>query len=92
MLNLLYDYQDNVRLYPRWHGYLRANQAPALIPSGQNDQLFPPEGALAYLQDLPQAEVRLLDTGHFATATHSDAIAELIGAFLESRPAEERYA
>jgi pimeloyl-ACP methyl ester carboxylesterase len=83
MLNLLYDYQNNVKLYPRWHEYLRANQPPALLPWGQNDRFFPPEGARAYLQDLPDAELHLLDTGHFATATHHDEIAELVAAFLD---------
>ena len=83
MLDLLYDYQSNVALYPRWHDYLRANQPPALVPWGQNDAFFPPEGARAYLEDLPDAELHLLDTGHFATATHSGEIAELVGAFLE---------
>lgn len=83
MLDLLYDYQNNVKLYPRWQEYMRANQPPALLPWGQNDQFFPPEGARAYLDDLPEAELHLLDTGHFATATHSDEIAGLIGAFLD---------
>ena len=82
MLDLLYDYQTNVRLYPRWHDYMRANQPPALLPWGQNDQFFPPDGARAYLHDLPDAELHLLDTGHFATATHTDEIAELVAAFL----------
>ncbi len=82
MLDLLYDYQSNVALYPRWHEYLRANQPPALLPWGQNDQFFPPAGARAYLDDLPAAELHLLDTGHFATATHSAEIAELIAAFI----------
>ena len=82
MLDLLYDYQSNVKLYPRWHDYMRANQPPALLPWGQNDQFFPPDGARAYLHDLPDAELHLLDTGHFATATHSDEIAELVAAFL----------
>jgi pimeloyl-ACP methyl ester carboxylesterase len=85
MLDLLYDYQNNVKLYPRWQEYLRANQPPALLAWGQNDQFFPPEGARAYLHDLPQAELHLLDTGHFATATHTDEIAELIADFLERR-------
>jgi pimeloyl-ACP methyl ester carboxylesterase len=85
MLDLLYDYQNNIKLYPRWHEYLRVNQPPAVLPWGQNDQFFPPAGARAYLQDLPEAELHLLDTGHFATATHSDEIAELISAFLHSR-------
>src|SRR5262249_37097848 len=41
MLDLLYDYQNNVKLYPHWHEYLRANQPPALLAWGQNDQFFP---------------------------------------------------
>jgi pimeloyl-ACP methyl ester carboxylesterase len=83
MLDLLYDYQSNLELYPRWHAYLRDNQPAALLPWGRNDQFFPPEGARAYLRDLPEAELHLLDTGHFATATHHDEIAELIAAFLD---------
>jgi pimeloyl-ACP methyl ester carboxylesterase len=83
MLDLLYDYQNNVKLYPRWQEYMRVNHPPALLPWGQNDQFFPPEGARAYLDDLPDAELHLLDTGHFATATHSGEIAGLIGAFLD---------
>jgi pimeloyl-ACP methyl ester carboxylesterase len=82
MLDLLFDYQKNVKLYPRWHEYLRVHQPPALLPWGKNDQFFPPEGAQAYLRDLPQAELHFLDTGHFATATHHDEISSLIAAFL----------
>jgi pimeloyl-ACP methyl ester carboxylesterase len=82
MLDLLYDYQNNVTLYPVWQQYLRTHTPPALLPWGRNDAFFPPEGARAYLEDLPDAELHLLDTGHFATATHSAEIAELIGTFL----------
>lgn len=85
MLDLLYDYRNNVNLYPRWQEYLRANRPPALLPWGQNDQFFPPEGAHAYLEDLPDAELHLLETGHFATATHHKRIAELIADFLDRR-------
>jgi pimeloyl-ACP methyl ester carboxylesterase len=85
MLDLLFDYQNNVKLYPRWQEYLRANQPPALLPWGKNDQFFPPDGAHAYLRDLPDAELHLLDTGHFATATHHDELAELIADFLDRR-------
>jgi pimeloyl-ACP methyl ester carboxylesterase len=92
MLDLLHDYQNNVKLYPRWHEYLRVNQPPVLLPWGQNDQFFPPEGARAYLQDLPDAELHLLDTGHFATATHSAEIAELIAGFLRTHVPEEQFA
>jgi pimeloyl-ACP methyl ester carboxylesterase len=84
MLDLLYDYQSNVTLYPAWQEYLRTYAPPALVAWGRNDAFFPPEGARAYLKDLPDAELHLLDTGHFATATHSVEIAELISAFLES--------
>jgi pimeloyl-ACP methyl ester carboxylesterase len=83
MLDLLFDYRSNVELYPRWHDYLRANQPPAFLPWGQNDRFFPAEGARAYLRDLPEAELHLLDTGHFATATHHVEIAELVAAFLD---------
>jgi pimeloyl-ACP methyl ester carboxylesterase len=92
MLDLLYDYRNNVTLYPRWHDYLRTNRPPALLAWGENDDFFPPEGARAYLQDLPDAELQLLDTGHFATATHSDEIADLIAAFLETHVADTQYA
>jgi pimeloyl-ACP methyl ester carboxylesterase len=92
MLDLLYDYRNNVTLYPHWHDYLRANRPPALLAWGENDQFFPPEGARAYLQDLPEAELQLLDTGHFATATHSAEIADLIVRFLETHVAEQQYA
>jgi pimeloyl-ACP methyl ester carboxylesterase len=82
MLDLLYDYQNNVSAYPAWQEYLRSYKPPALLAWGKNDAFFPPEGARAYLTDLPDAELHLLDTGHFATATHNAEIAELITAFL----------
>ena len=82
MLDLLFDYQSNVALYPGWQQYLRTHQPPALLAWGKNDAFFPEAGARAYLQDLPSAELHLLDTGHFATATHSKEIAELVEAFL----------
>jgi pimeloyl-ACP methyl ester carboxylesterase len=84
MLDLLYDYQTNVALYPAWQEYLRTYSPPALLPWGSNDAFFPPAGARAYLDDIPNGELHLLDTGHFATATHHDEIAALIGAFLDS--------
>jgi pimeloyl-ACP methyl ester carboxylesterase len=82
MLDLLYDYQSNVAAYPAWHAYLRSHRPPALLPWGANDGFFPPAGAEAYRQDLPDADIHLLSTGHFATATHSGEIAELILEFI----------
>ena len=68
--------------YPVWHEYLRTHRPPALLPWGEHDAFFPPAGAEAYRQDLPDAEIHLLPTGHFATGTHSPQIAELILAFI----------
>jgi pimeloyl-ACP methyl ester carboxylesterase len=81
LLDLIYDYTNNVALYPTWQAYLREHQPPTLITWGANDQFFVADGARAYLDDVPNAELHLLDTGHFALATHADEIAELIAAF-----------
>ena len=82
MLDLIYDYTSNVALYPAWQGYLRTHQPPTLITWGANDEYFVADGARAFLADVPNAELHLLDTGHVALATHADEIAEAIANFL----------
>jgi pimeloyl-ACP methyl ester carboxylesterase len=82
MLDLLFDYRSNLVAYPQWQDYLRTHRPPAILPWGRGDRHFPPAGAQAYLTDLPDAQIHLLDTGHFATATHSSEIAELVADFL----------
>jgi pimeloyl-ACP methyl ester carboxylesterase len=81
-LDLLYDYRNNITRYPEWQEFLRKYQPPALITWGKNDQLFTAEGAKAYLRDLPQAELHLLDGGHFALEEYHYEIADLIHRFL----------
>jgi pimeloyl-ACP methyl ester carboxylesterase len=81
-LDLLYDYRTNVLLYPQFQAFFRKYQTPTLIVWGKNDVIFPPEGALPYRRDLPNAETHLLDTGHFALETHGEEIASRIEAFL----------
>ena len=81
MLDLIYDYTSNLALYPEWHAYLRGHRPPTLITWGANDQYFVADGARAYLTDVPNAELHLLDTGHFALATHAAEIADLISSF-----------
>jgi len=81
MLDLLYDYRTNPRLYPRWHEYFRDCQPPALITWGANDEIFPEAGAHPYGKDLPDAEIVILDTGHFALEDHADIIARHIFRF-----------
>ena len=81
-LNLLYNYQSNVALYDRWHEYFRTQQPRMLILWGKNDPFFTVEGAKAYKQDLPNAELHLIDTGHFALEDSSAFIAERMRKFL----------
>jgi pimeloyl-ACP methyl ester carboxylesterase len=81
-LDLILDYRSNVALYPAFQAYFRERQPPFLAVWGRNDPAFLPAGALAYQRDLPQAEVHLLDTGHFALETHGAEIGEIILKFL----------
>ncbi|MDR6624415.1 alpha/beta hydrolase [Caulobacter segnis] len=82
-LGLIADYQSNVALYPRIHQYFRERQPPLLAIWGDKDPFFLPAGAQAFRRDLPQAEIRFLDTGHFALETHGTEIADAIGEFLD---------
>lgn len=81
-LDLFLDYRSNVELYPTFQAYFRQYQPPTLIVWGKNDFIFPVEGALAFKRDLPNAEIRLLNTGHFALETDGIRIARLIREFL----------
>ena len=81
-LNLLYNYQTNPPKYEDWHQFFRKNQPPMLIVWGKNDPFFTVEGAQAYLKDLPNAELHLLDTGHFALEEELDFIAGKMVEFL----------
>jgi len=84
-LALLYSYGTNPPLYPQWQEYFRKYQPPTLIVWGQNDYIFPAEGAYPYKRDLNDVEFHLLDTGHFALEEEGDAIANYITQFLASR-------
>ena len=81
-LDLLHNYQSNVMLYDRWHEYFRSRQPRMLILWGKNDPFFTVEGAQAYKRDLPNAELHLIDTGHFALEDSSAFIAERMRKFL----------
>jgi pimeloyl-ACP methyl ester carboxylesterase len=84
-LTLFHDYLSNVALYPEWHAYFRDRQPPALIVWGKNDPIFGAPGAEAYRQDLPDAEIHLLDTGHFALEDHAEEIADRIARFYAAQ-------
>jgi pimeloyl-ACP methyl ester carboxylesterase len=80
-LDLLYDYRTNVESYPAWQAYLRDHQPPTLVLWGANDPFFIVPGAEAYRRDVPDAELHLFPTGHFALETHAAEIAGKIRAF-----------
>ncbi len=79
---LLWDYQNNPGRYQEFQAYLREHQPPLTAVWGRNDPFFTPPGAEAYTRDVPDAEVVLLDTGHFALAEEADAIAGHVDALL----------
>ncbi|MGI5422086.1 alpha/beta fold hydrolase [Actinomadura luteofluorescens] len=81
-LALLADYASNLPLYPKLHAWLRDSGVPVLAVWGRGDEIFRPEGALAFAQDAPGAEIHLLDAGHFLLESHLDVAAAHIRGFL----------
>jgi pimeloyl-ACP methyl ester carboxylesterase len=84
-LDLFLDYANNVALYPKFQEYFRTRRPSLLAVWGKNDPFFLPQGADAYRRDIPDAEVRLFDTGHFALETHVSEIGATILTFLAQR-------
>ena len=82
-LDFLFNYSSNIALYPVFQKYFREVNPPLLAIWGRNDPFFKPAGAEAFLNDNPNAEVVLLNTGHFALETHVDEIASTIQRFLD---------
>jgi pimeloyl-ACP methyl ester carboxylesterase len=81
-LDLFGDYKSNVALYPEFQAYFRKHKPAFLAAWGKNDPFFLPQGAEAFKRDIPDADVRFFDTGHFALETHCDEIAAAIRDFL----------
>jgi len=84
-LALFRDYATNSPLYPRVHEYFRTTGVPLLAVWGRGDEIFGPDGARAFADDLPDAEIHLLDGGHFLLETAHDDVARLIRDFLGRR-------
>lgn len=82
-LKLLRDYATNAPLYPRLHEYFRATRVPLLAVWGRGDEIFGPAGAQAFADDLPDAEIHLLDGGHFLLESALDEATGLIRDFLD---------
>jgi pimeloyl-ACP methyl ester carboxylesterase len=77
------NYGSNPERYDEWHEYFRQFQPATLVTWGRNDFVFAEGGALAYRKDLPNAEIHLLDAGHFALETHGPEIGALMRDFLD---------
>lgn len=82
-LEMFLDYGTNVAEYPKWQALFREHDVPTLLMWGQNDHIFPAEGAHPYKRDLTNLEFHLLDTGHFALEEFGDEIASRMLGFLD---------
>jgi pimeloyl-ACP methyl ester carboxylesterase/alkylhydroperoxidase family enzyme len=81
-LDLLGDYKNNVAGFPQFQEYFRTHKPATLAVWGKNDPFFLPEGAEAFRRDLPDAEIRFVDAGHFTLEAHVDEVARIIAPFL----------
>jgi pimeloyl-ACP methyl ester carboxylesterase len=82
---LFYDYRTNVASYPRWQACLRDRRPPTLVLWGKYDPSFTIAGARKYAEDVPDAEIHILEAGHFAMDEALDESAALIRRFLAAR-------
>ena len=83
-LDLFLNYASNVALYPKFQEYFRKSKPPLLAIWGKNDPFFIPAGAEAFRRDIPSAQVKMLDTGHFALETHVVEIAAEMKKFFDA--------
>lgn len=81
-VQLFQDYKTNLDAYPKWQEFLRNNKIPTLLVWGKNDPVFLEAGARAYLKDVPNAKLHLIDAGHFAVEEKPVEIAKSIILFL----------
>ncbi len=81
--DLIFDYQNNVKMYPVFRQYLREHQPRLLAVWGKNDPSFIPAGAMAFTRDVPNAEIHFVNSGHFALESKCEEIADYILTFME---------
>jgi len=83
--DLFYDYRTNVDSYPKWQAWLQKTQPKLLIIWGKHDLSFDLGEPERYRKDVPNAEVHVLDAGHFALDTKADEIAALVREFMKTQ-------
>src|SRR6202049_3897004 len=81
--DLFYDYRTNVENYPKWQAWMREKQARLLVIWGKYESSFDSSAPESYRRDVPNAEVHIVDGGHFALDTAADEIAALVGQFMK---------
>jgi pimeloyl-ACP methyl ester carboxylesterase len=86
--DLFYDYRTNVDSYPKWQAWMRENQPRLLVIWGKYELSFDPGEPERYHEDVPNAEVHVVDGGHFALDTAADEIAALVRGFVSSSRGE----
>ena len=82
--DLFYDYRANVEKYPKWQAWMTERQPRLLVIWGKYDPSFDLSEPEVYRRDVPDAQIHILDAGHFALDTAADEIATLVGGFLTS--------
>jgi pimeloyl-ACP methyl ester carboxylesterase len=83
--DLFYDYRTNVDAYPKWQAWLQKTQPRLLVLWGKHDLSFDLGEPERYRKDVPEAEVHVLDAGHFALDTKADEIAALVREFMKTQ-------
>jgi pimeloyl-ACP methyl ester carboxylesterase len=83
--DLFYDYRTNVDAYPKWQAWLQKTQPKLLILWGKHDPSFDISEPERYRKDVPNADVHVLDAGHFALDTKADEIAALVHEFMNTQ-------
>jgi pimeloyl-ACP methyl ester carboxylesterase len=81
-VELFYDYRSNIAAYPAWQEYLRQHKPPLLVVWGKYDPSFALSEAEAYRREVPDAEIHVLEAGHFALDEAVDDIAGFMRPFL----------
>jgi pimeloyl-ACP methyl ester carboxylesterase len=82
VIGVLMGLKANLDWFPRYQAYLREHRPPTLIVWGPQDGYMPEASARAYLRDLPDAELHLLDGGHWLLETNLDEVVSLSRKFL----------
>jgi pimeloyl-ACP methyl ester carboxylesterase len=82
VLDVIAGLKENLTWFPRYQRYLRDHHPPALIVWGPDDGYMPEGAARAYLRDLPDAELHLLDGGHWLLETHLHEVVTVVRGFL----------